>query len=293
VNDLRNASGYDVRGRLNVGLPYPDNGVSGFNEVSILAPVDLHAFSLAGVWLRKLDGMPMPIVSVELDHNSTVVEHCINAEFTEEECLLFILQSKAIQHFISGAFKLIKLVRHLVDVHLNELVAPRWICVTAGRCTVRGDGVFLAGWGPLKFLSACLARIGVLVSPLPLDLVRNGAEEVRGLFELTCPYVNRLPAKSALPFFSGFSLRSCAATVTFERAVFLPLAHMVGDRLPTTDALNRANFISKLSFGQMESLQVMRSIIVQIVDTVKPIALMKWPLFSTPNQPSLFDEACA
>lgn len=255
MNDLRNTSGYDVRGRLDVGLPYPNNGVSGLGQVSILAPVDLHAFSLAGVRLRKLYWMPMPIIAVELDHYSAVVEDRIDAKFTEEERLLFILKSEAVQHFIAGQFKLVELIGHLIDVHLDQHFPTVWVGVPTCWRTVSWDCVPLARRRPLEVATACFAGVAVFIPTLPCNLMFDRAKKDARFLELTGLDVDGVAAIFASTVFAGLALWTRIISVTLQRAVFLTLPHAVCNHLAATDALNRADLVALFAFGQETSLQ--------------------------------------
>lgn len=269
---------YCLLGKLDVGFPYPDNGVSGLGKIGVLPSVNPHSLFLSLIRGRELLWVPVPVVAIKLNDYFKILVDGINTELTEQQFLRFVSYTNHIKDGIAGHFELVNLLCGLINIHLNEHVSSRWISIPACRSAVCRVSHVLSGWRPLEFYTTGLAVVCVFIPPLPFNLMFQRAEEVAGFFELRRLDVDDLSAEFAIAILTCFTLWSRIIPIALQRAILLPIAHVVGDDLSATNAFNGADFVSKLAFSQSYSSNNKRYI-VQNCYTVKPITLMMWRLF--------------
>lgn len=202
----------------------------------------------------------MPVVTIKLYNYFLQWQESINAKFIRNHMLWIIHYVKSFYHFVANAFCVVWLQSLLNRVHSNKHITSNWIGISTSERTVSDVIVFASGRRPLKKFTAHFADMFRLVASTPQISVIFGAKKIFAM-QLIFTNIDRFFTKSTVARFASFSLWSFGISITFKRAIFLFLSHMIRNSLTTHNAGYCSDFVTKFTFHD--------SIIAQSVSTVK------------------------
>ena len=193
-----------------VGFPEPQDGEAAGPHVGVLRLIQLPSSVLAGIKGRELDGVPVPVVAVELHHQARPRDEGVHAELASDEVLAKVRDPKLVKDLVPTSLQPRLLHRLLPDVHRDQLRSSGGVGVSALEGAVR-DVVLprqTTGRGPAKGLPAHLADVFGLRSTPPRQEARAVAEVVGVEAEGALAPVDGLPAARARNFGPGLTTRA-------------------------------------------------------------------------------------
>lgn len=255
-----------LRMLLDVALPEAEHSITAGGHVGVLRNVKLHPFALALIWIREFIGVTVPVIAVELDHQTRPRQESIDTELITDQVLTLIGYVKAVEDRIGGALKMIWMQFELLDIHAAEHGGAFWVGITTRDRTI-GDVVGLrAGWRQPKGLAAYLADMLCFVAALPHSCMGVATKEAFGCFKSSGWQIENLAAQLARNITPILSLRAFVGLpIAGQRAIGLIRAQAFRNRLAATLTGNRSDRVC-----------VHSQIIALLRDTVKPMGIMRY-----------------
>jgi len=152
-----------------VPFPNAENTTSAFDQVTVLPLIQSVLPILFLCKYRKADWVPVPIVSVELNHQAVRRHKSVNAPFTENDVLAFVDDLFVIEHCVAKGFQLC--LSAALD-EANDLRTSLRIGKTTGAGAENNTVAFLTALNEgrssyLKGLAAVSTDVGCSFSFLP------------------------------------------------------------------------------------------------------------------------------
>lgn len=199
---------------LEIAFPYPDNTISASLHIGVLRAVKGHAMRLSGRGGRKLSGVAVPIIAVELNDNAHRGDKGIDTKLIPYQILPFIRNAKLVKQGISKPLKVVGMLCKLFGIHAAQQKRAIRIGIAAFDRTVFDIIGFAARSRPQKRLAAHLTNMAGFVTPLPVVRVFGAAEIMLGKLQPFRRQVERFSAKLAsyfLPILALWSARYAVA----------------------------------------------------------------------------------
>ncbi len=174
---------------MHFGFPHPHDLEPTSLHVGILGYIQCHAFLLTTVGSIVLAGVSVPVVTIELNGNGVVGQHCVHDKFALESVLRFIPDARLSQRITPQSFKTVGAEILLQNLHSDQTGLVLGIFVSAWNGTVDGIG-FLPRRGPVELLVAHLASVFILGFSGPFMLT---LDRTKGTILSRMPLVNGCP----------------------------------------------------------------------------------------------------
>lgn len=174
-------------------------------QVCVLGLVQSHAPALASVWRWESHRVPVPVVSIELNHEPTRRHEGINAELVCKNVLRGVLDAEPVQDRVAGKFYLCRFPILLHLRHPQHLLASGRVRISACKRAVLDVVGFVSRRRPTECLFANRAYVRGLVPSLPIVMTSVGTK-----ISVSCWGVKPTTTREAINFTSFAPVRTAA-----------------------------------------------------------------------------------